>query len=253
MKFKTLIPGGGYSADVSMPGGAIQGEVILGVMPEQPMQAAPKRYADEQTNLLKVTNVTTGKAPYGAVQLSINSRSVDVQVDSGGVMTTQYQFASPGVYPRVAVDTKGRVTAGLALVAVDIPGFSWNKVTSGKPTTAAGYGLTDALEISGGSLTAQITLAADPSSAQHAATKRYSDAGAALYAIAWKAGDTLLKPVDKAYAGWLRCNGADVSKTTYPALYAKVGDAFNQAGTPAGHFRLPTLSVTSTLFVYIRT
>ena len=252
MKFKTLIPGGGYSADVSMPGGTVHGEVILGVMPEQPMQAAPKRYADEQTNTFKATNVTTGKAPYAAVQMSINSRSVDVQVDSDGVMTTQYQFNFPGVYPRVAVDSKGRVTAGMTLVTADIPNFSWSKITSGAPITAAGYGLTDALGASGGSLTANITLAADPSSAQHAATKRYSDAGAALYAIAWKAGDILLKPVNKAYAGWLRCNGADVNKATYPALYAKVGDAFNQAGTPAGHFRLPTLSVPGTLFVYIR-
>lgn len=32
-----------------------------------------------------------------------------------------------------------------ALVAGDIPNLSWNKITSDKPTTAAGYGITDAL------------------------------------------------------------------------------------------------------------
>jgi hypothetical protein len=34
-------------------------------------------------------------------------------------------------------------------VATDIPGLDWNKITSGKPTTLTGYGITDAVAISG--------------------------------------------------------------------------------------------------------
>ncbi len=44
-----------------------------------------------------------------------------------------------------------------------------------KPTTLDGYGITDALPKSGGTLTGTLTLANDPSSALHAATKQYVD------------------------------------------------------------------------------
>ncbi|MEQ6290538.1 beta strand repeat-containing protein [Vogesella sp. GCM10023246] len=50
-----------------------------------------------------------------------------------------------GTYPKVTVDTYGRVTAGSALAAADIPALDWSKITSGLPTTLAGYGITDAL------------------------------------------------------------------------------------------------------------
>lgn len=49
-----------------------------------------------------------------------------------------------GTYTKVTVDTKGRVTAGTSLAATDIPNLDWTKITSGKPTTLSGYGITDA-------------------------------------------------------------------------------------------------------------
>ena len=48
-----------------------------------------------------------------------------------------------GTYPKVTVDKYGRVTAGASLSASDIPNLSWNKITSDKPTTLSGYGITD--------------------------------------------------------------------------------------------------------------
>ena len=50
---------------------------------------------------------------------------------------------------------------------------------SSVPTTLAGYGITDALPLSGGTLTGALTLNADPSLALHAATKQYVDGLAA--------------------------------------------------------------------------
>lgn len=47
-----------------------------------------------------------------------------------------------GTYPNVTVDQYGRVTAGAPLVAADIPALDWAKITSGKPTTLGGYGIT---------------------------------------------------------------------------------------------------------------
>lgn len=48
-----------------------------------------------------------------------------------------------GTYEKVIVDAKGRVTSGGDLTASDIPGIPWGKITSGKPTTLGGYGITD--------------------------------------------------------------------------------------------------------------
>ncbi|MGC3239537.1 phage tail protein [Pseudomonas aeruginosa] len=51
----------------------------------------------------------------------------------------------PGAYPKVTINAKGLVTAGAPLSAADIPNLDWSKINSGKPTTLAGYGITDAL------------------------------------------------------------------------------------------------------------
>lgn len=50
-----------------------------------------------------------------------------------------------GTYTKVTVDTYGRVTSGNALSASDIPDLDWSKITSGKPTTLEGYGITDGI------------------------------------------------------------------------------------------------------------
>ncbi len=40
-------------------------------------------------------------------------------------------------------------------------------------------------------------------------------------------------------AGWLECDGSDVSQTTYAGLYAAIGTAFNDASTSGSNFKLP--------------
>lgn len=50
---------------------------------------------------------------------------------------------TPGTYAKVTVDAKGRVTTGTTLAASDIPNLDWSKITTGKPTTLSGYGITD--------------------------------------------------------------------------------------------------------------
>lgn len=66
----------------------------------------------------------------------------------GGIAIT---FVNTGVvagsYAKVTVDAKGRVTAGGSLAAADIPSLDWSKLTTGKPTTMAGYGITDYLQL----------------------------------------------------------------------------------------------------------
>ena len=59
-------------------------------------------------------------------------------------LTLANSGVTAGTYPKVTVDAKGRVTSGAALAAADIPALDWSKITTGKPTTLAGYGITDA-------------------------------------------------------------------------------------------------------------
>lgn len=47
------------------------------------------------------------------------------------------------------------------LVASDIPSLDWSKITSGKPTTLAGYGITDALPLSGGTIKGNVLIQGD--------------------------------------------------------------------------------------------
>lgn len=59
-------------------------------------------------------------------------------------LTLANSGVTAGTYPKVTVDAKGRVTSGSSLSASDIPVLDWSKITTGKPTTLAGYGITDA-------------------------------------------------------------------------------------------------------------
>lgn len=56
----------------------------------------------------------------------------------------------------------------------------------------------------------------------------------------FKPGDVDFKPRTSAPAGWLKCNGATVNRTTYAALFAAIGTTFG-AGDGATTFALPDL------------
>ena len=76
-----------------------------------------------------------------------------------------------GTYTKVTVDAYGRVTGHTSLAATDIPNLPWSKITSGKPTTLAGYGITDAytkteadgryVNVSGDTMTGSLTVNGD--------------------------------------------------------------------------------------------
>ena len=62
---------------------------------------------------------------------------------SGEVIDLKSGFPK-GTYTKVQIDDYGRVVSGSTLSASDIPNLSWSKITTGKPTTISGYGITDA-------------------------------------------------------------------------------------------------------------
>lgn len=74
-------------------------------------------------------------------------------LSGGGVLTSDVTLSLgtsgvvAGTYTKVMVDAYGRVTSGTNLSATDIPNLDWSKITTGKPTTLAGYGITDAVTL----------------------------------------------------------------------------------------------------------
>lgn len=72
------------------------------------------------------------------------SASFDGTANAAIALTLANSGVAAGTYTKVTVDAKGRVTSGSAMVAADVPNLDWSKITSGKPTTLAGYGITDA-------------------------------------------------------------------------------------------------------------
>jgi len=79
------------------------------------------------------------------------------------------------------------------------------------------------------------TLNADPTLALQAATKQYVDTAVAG---ASPSGTLTMWPTGTAPSGWLLCNGAAVSRTTYAALFAVIGTTFG-AGDTTTTFNLP--------------
>jgi len=80
-----------------------------------------------------------------------------------------------------------------------------------------------------------VTLDADPTLALQAATKQYVDS---TVASGVPTGVLTMWPTGTAPTGWLLCNGAAVSRTTYAALFAAIGTTFG-AGDTTTTFNLP--------------
>ncbi|MEK2645806.1 tail fiber domain-containing protein [Bdellovibrio sp. BCCA] len=85
----------------------------------------------------------------GTTQYSPVALSGDVTMSATGV-TTLKNTGTAGTYTKVTSDAQGRVTSGTTLSATDIPALDWSKITTGKPTTLGGYGVTDAVQNAGG-------------------------------------------------------------------------------------------------------
>lgn len=89
--------------------------------------AADGRYVTSARKVIAGTGLSGGGSLTSDVTLSLGT---------SGVVA--------GTYTKVMVDVYGRVTSGTSLSATDIPSLGWSKITTGKPTTLAGYGITNA-------------------------------------------------------------------------------------------------------------
>lgn len=101
-------------------------------------------------------------------------------------------------------------------------------------TILGAAGVSDNNTFSGNNtFTNPLTLSGDPTQPLHAATKQYVDGAVPAGVVAYFAASS--PP-----SGWLKANGAAVSRTTYAALFSAIGTTFG-AGDGTTTFNLPDL------------
>ncbi|MEM2159603.1 MAG: hypothetical protein QXN55_01460 [Candidatus Nitrosotenuis sp.] len=97
------------------------------------------------------------------------------------ITATLATIGAGGTGVKITYNAKGLVTGTSALIASDIPALDWSKITTGLPTTLAGYGITNAVTNAGGSPSIQQGLLADMPAAETAGRLYYATDGFAWY------------------------------------------------------------------------
>lgn len=100
-----------------------------------------------------------------------------------------------------------------------------------------GLDANDLMRITGGQFTGFITLVSDPAENLHAATKQYVDNTVTQIGIP---GEVSYFAMENAPTGWLKANGAEVSRSTYSDLFSAIGTRFG-SGNGSSTFNLPDL------------
>lgn len=197
-------------------GGYLTGPLYLYANPIQDLEAATKQYLDLALNGINIGNVRSGILPIARLPGFLGDVSNLPGSNNFNLSTTG---VVPGTYTKATVDNKGRVLSASNANNADFPNVSWNKVTLDRPTTLAGFGITDGLKKTGGVLTGPLSMSTIPNKTNQLVTKGYIDT-ASENASAVSVGDTIRRPKSVSIPGFLLCNGAEVSKIDYLNLYA---------------------------------
>lgn len=237
MRYRLYKNGGVGLSHLSTRGAVLTDFISLSTTQSSADYAVQKQSADQIFTNLSAAVLTSGVVPGTSIAPCFSG-----DISATGSLVTSLTARTPqGTYGKVTVNAKGLVVSGSSLLASDIPNLSWSTIASGKPTTAGGYGITNALLSTGGTITGNITLHAEqPSLTTSVASKYYADTKIAVFAEPYfKPGDIVFRNTALSYAGYLRCNGGIVSKTMYAALYAASDPSMSYDST---QFKLPNLT-----------
>lgn len=218
-------------------GGALPGQVLTTSLfaardPFLAKELATKGYVDAVLSDLSTANLTGGQFRYEHLALGFDGFSLNT---ANGTVTLSGSGVQAGTWSKVQVNDKGLISQGGLAGTVTLPDLPWSHVSEGKPDNAAGYGIADALLVSGSSITGSLTLAAPPAEPTHAATKKYVDSRSLSMTVRGQhPGDLLVSLNSATPEGFLRPNGAEVSKSTYPNLYDVIGDTYGFSWTFSG-------------------
>lgn len=243
MRLRSNILNGFSAQALDKEGGVLTLPLILtDVPPTDPMEAVAKKYVDALLTQINVANIT-GIFPTARMPALAGS---EISSPGNAVLTLNNTGVTAGTYTKVTVNASGRITAGSQLTVADIPSFSWTKIVNGRPTTLAGYGITDGMSVNSSAFTGSLLLNNAPTQPNHAANKEYVDAKVADASEGggtntYKAGYMVRKSDPTTPPGFLTCNGGLVSATTYAELYAAIGTS-QGSSPPVGQFYLPNMS-----------
>lgn len=197
------------------------------------------QYIQNKASVLDVSSFTTGtlslsRIPAFGGQVNKTAGTPFVRINLPTQLTQPSQFVKKGY-----VNEYGYITDSAELSASDIPAQSWSKVQN-LPTTREGYGITDLLGVSGGTISGNVTIDMPPaavvySSDYQTVTKAYVDAKAAastpaagpIYAI----GDIRLTASPVAPTNFFRCNGALVN-VSGSELFEVIGHNYSKNTLP---------------------
>lgn len=209
----------------NIPGSKLEGYLQLVSDPVVQTDAATKRYVDEHFAQISIDDITTGSFS----ESSLPAMSGDAVSTPGSNIVNLKPITTAGSYVNLSVNEKGLVTGSNPITQSQLFDLEWVKVEADHPTDTIGYGIKDAITTSGGNIDVNITLSGNPTESTHAATKKYVEitalsGGSSGLSI----GDIILKYNAETPTGFLHCNGAEVSKTTYSNLYAVLTAGYDE-------------------------
>lgn len=184
----SVIVGSGLSVD-----GA--GVLSANAQPLAPATASDLGGVKVGAGLAVAGDGTLSASPTAATASVLGSVKVGsgLAIDGAGVLSFSGGSATAGTYTQVTINNQGLVTSGT------------------NPTTLAGYGITDALPLAGGSLTGNITMTSGafvtglpaPVGNTDAANKAYVDSTVAAVAngVKWKAQASVATTAQQALTG----------------------------------------------------
>lgn len=222
----------GNPADfVSIVGDTMTGFLTLNADPTSVLHAATKQYVDSEILNVPYVEIDGTTPMTGDLSLVSSTPTNPLHAASKGYVDSEIiGVVVGGTY--VEIDGTTPMTGELTL-------------SSSNPTNilhAASKGYVDATVASGNFvdktgdvMTGFLTLNADPSAALHASTKQYVDANGGVTVSA-----ILPFPTNTLPPGFLRCNGAAISRSVYSALFAAIGTAYG-AGNGSTTFKIPDL------------
>lgn len=122
--------------------------------------AASTKFVKDQAYITAAGNVATATALATGRTISLTGDATGTSAAFDGTSAVSITVVlanttvTPGTYPKVTVDAKGRVTTGAALVAADIPVLDAGKITTGTFADARLSGIYTAVSIGGNAATA---------------------------------------------------------------------------------------------------